>query len=227
MGSISLDNVTLISVCGDIKFLLKIIKAAKYCMKQVNFAKVKILSNMVVHNNDIEIIKIPRLNQEQYSHFCLYELPKYVETDYCLTFQGDGFIINSNLWNPQFLDYDYIGAPWTTKARNQVGNGGFSLRSQKFLHSAKTLEYNSKIQFIKDIKPGQLVTPEDWFVCCYSYDEMTSMGVKFPDIKLAYEFSVEHPSNIKNYDRYDVNTYNSFGFHGSFNFGAMKLLEDK
>lgn len=227
MGSINLDNITLISVCGDARFLIGIIKAAKHCMKSVNFKNVKILSNTVVKTEDIEIIQIPSLNQEQYCKFCLYELPKYVNTDFCLTFQGDGFIINPSLWNNDFLNYDYIGAPWIHEVINQVGNGGFSLRSQKFLYSANKLEYNSKIQFQVNIPAGQLVTPEDWFTCCYSYHDMINMGVKFADFDTAYKFSVEHPSQYKMYDRFDLSTYNSFGFHGVFNKAAMGQLLEK
>jgi hypothetical protein len=227
MGSIDLKDITLVSVCGNAAFLLDIIKAAKYSMEHINFGKVKILSNVETSIEGIEIIKIPSLDKLQYSLFCLYELPKYVDTEYCLTFQGDGFVINPNLWKSEFLEYDYIGAPWTSKEINQVGNGGFSLRSQKFLHSAKTLEYNSRIQFQKHIPAGQLITPEDWFVCCYSYESMINMGVKFPNMDLAYEFSVEHPSLIKRYNYYDLSTYKSFGFHGSFNLAAMQLLEKK
>lgn len=225
MGRLSLSDVTLVSVCGNAKFLVGIIKAARYCMKNTDFGKVKILSNVDVKVSDIEIIKIPTLDKEKYCTFSLYELPSYIDTEYCLTFQGDGFIINHNLWKNEFFDYDYIGAPWTQEVINNVGNGGFSLRSKKFLFSAKTLEYNSKIQFQPHIAAGELVTPEDWFACCYSYKEMVHMGVKFPSVALAYDFAVEHPSIYKNYNRFDIKTYNSFGFHGNFNKAAMSLLE--
>ncbi len=225
MGRLNLSDITLVSVCGDAKFLVGIIKAARYCMKNIDFGKIKILSNVDIKVPDIEIIKIPALNKEQYCTFSLYELPKYVDTEYCLTFQGDGFVIDHNLWDKQFLEYDYIGAPWTQEVLNNVGNGGFSLRSKKFLSSAKTLEYNSKIQFQPHIPAGELVTPEDWFACCYSYKQMINMGVKFPSISLAYQFAVEHPSQYKSYDRFNINTYNSFGFHGNFNKAAMSLLE--
>lgn len=224
MGKLNLKDITLISVCGDQKFLIGIIKAAQHCMKYADFKSVKILSNVIVNVPEIEIIKIPSLNQEQYSKFSLYDLYKYIDTDFCLTFQGDGFIINPHLWDNNFLNYDYIGAPWIHEVINQVGNGGFSLRSQNFMHSAKTLEYNSKIQFQPHIPAGQLVTPEDWFACCYSYRKMESLGVKFADFDTAYSFSVEHPAPNKSYDRYNINTYNSFGFHGSFNIAAMNLL---
>jgi hypothetical protein len=220
-----LNNITLISVCGNNKFLNGIINAANYCTKNIKFGSVKILSDTVINCDNIEIIKIPSLNQEEYSTFCLYELTNYIDTEYCLTFQGDGFIINPHLWKDEFLQYDYIGAPWLNEKNNNVGNGGFSLRSQKFLQSAKTLDYNSKIQFQPHIPAGKLITPEDWFACNYKHKEMTDMGIKFADVDLAYKFSVEHPSFIKRYDRNNLQTYNSFGFHGSFNTAAMKLLE--
>lgn len=225
MGRLSLPDITLTSVCGNPKFLVGIIRAARCCMKNIDFGKIRILSNVEIKIPDIEIVKIPSLDKEQYCNFCLYELPKYIDTEYCLTFQGDGFVINTDFWTDEFLDYDYIGAPWTQEVLNNVGNGGFSLRSKKFLYSAKTLEYNSKIQFQSHIPAGELVTPEDWFVCCYSYKKMVAMGVKFPSISLAYQFAVEHPSQYKSYDRFDISTYNSFGFHGDFNKAAMSLLE--
>lgn len=227
MGQLNLSNTTLISICGNEKFLLGIIKAAKFCMKHAIFHKIKILSNIKFEIKDIEVIQIKPLNQEQYSNFSLYELPKYVDTDFCLTFQGDGFIIDPTMWSDDFFSYDYIGAPWIHEVINQVGNGGFSLRSQKFLHSAKTLEYNSRIQFQPHIPAGKLVTPEDWFACCYSYNKMKEMGVKFADFQTAYKFSVEHPSKYKPYNKQILQTYRSFGFHGSFNTAAMKLLDTK
>jgi hypothetical protein len=219
-----LNNITLISVCGDERFIDNIIKAANLCNKHFNFYATKILSNIPIKCN-YDIVEIPKLDKLQYSQFMMYELRKYVDTEFCLTFQGDGFIINSDLWTDEFLKYDYIGAPWLNEKYNNVGNGGFSLRSQKFLQSAETLEYNSSIQFQSHIPAGQLITPEDWFVCNYSYAQMKNMGVKFADIHTAYRFSVEHPSYAKLYDRHDLSSYKSFGFHGDFNVAAMKLLE--
>lgn len=227
MGKLNLKNITLVSICGDSRFLSNILKAAKHCLKYADFYKVKILSNILIPDKDIEIVKIPNLNKEQYSLFSLYELPNHIDSEFCLTFQGDGYIIDNSYWSDSFLNFDYIGAPWVNQNKNCVGNGGFSLRSEKFLCLAKTLDYNSKIQFQKHIPAGQLITPEDWFACCYSYDKMTDMGVKFADINTAYQFSVEHPSLIKNYNRYNLSTYKSFGFHGEFNTAAMKLLEQK
>lgn len=225
MGSIKLPNITLVAICGNEKYLSGTIKAAKICSKNIDFGSIKILSNTISNIDGIEIVKIQDLDQEAYSRFSIYQLPEYISTEYCLTFQWDGFIINPNLWKDEFLNYDYIGAPWLNEKNNNVGNGGFSLRSQKFMQAAKTLNYNSKIQFQPHIPAGQLITPEDWFVCNYSYNEMKNMGINFADIGTAYAFSVEHPSVNKFYNRNDIQTYNSFGFHGSFNVAAMALVE--
>jgi hypothetical protein len=222
-----LDNITLISVCGNSSRIAETIDAAHFCCKDIQFKSVKILSNCSIDEDGIEVIGIPTLNKEEYSHFLIYDFPQYIDTEYCLTFQWDGFVINPSRWKDEFLQFDYIGAPWLSDPTNNVGNGGFSLRSQKFMQSAKTLSYNSRIQFQPHIPAGQLVTPEDWFVCSYEYEKMIDLGVKFADINTAYKFSVEHPSNMKYYNRNDLSTYNSFGFHGDFNIAAMKLLEKK
>ena len=63
MGKLNLKDVTLTSVCGDTKFLIQIIQAAKHCMKSVNFGAVKIFSNKQVFVPGIEIIKITPLNK--------------------------------------------------------------------------------------------------------------------------------------------------------------------
>ncbi len=36
----------------------------------------------------------------------------YVATPFALVIQYDGFILNPDAWRDEFLDYDYIGAPW-------------------------------------------------------------------------------------------------------------------
>jgi hypothetical protein len=222
-----LDNVTLVSVVGHEKYLEPTVTAMLKCMSLVEFKKIKLLSTNDIKLDNIEVIKIPTLTKEDYARFCLYKLPEYIDTDYCLTMQHDGFIIDINYWDNNYLKFDYIGSPWLSERYNNVGNGGFSLRSQKFLHSAKTLEYNSAIQFQPHIPAGKLVTPEDWFACNYSYRKMLDMNVRFADILTAYKFAVEHPSNIKVYDRDKLETYHSFGFHGDFNIAAMKTLEKK
>ena len=78
-------------------------------------------------------------SKEEYSHFMIKELYKYFDTDFVLVIQADGYVLNGKSWLPEFLHYDYIGAPWTYPDGKNVGNGGFSIRSKK-LQSALTLD---------------------------------------------------------------------------------------
>ena len=220
-----LNNTTLISVIGTDKYFNATIQAVKHCMKHVEFEKIKIVSCIPFKSDKIECIHIKPISQLEYGVLLTKYLKDIIDTDYCLTVQSDGFIIDGNYWNDEFFEYDYIGAPWLDiKAKNNVGNGGFSLRSKKFLEVSSTFNYRPDIQFQPHIKPGELITPEDWFCCVYMYDEMIKNGIKFPSMSLAYQFSVEHPSFFKIYNRSKIETYKSFGFHGNFNTAGMKLL---
>lgn len=221
----SLNNVTLFSLVGSDEFLEPTLKAINHCKRISNFKETKVASCIEFNEEGIEYIPITKLTKEEYCHFFLYELNNYIDSDFCLTIQSDGFIIDGNHWDDNFLDYDYIGAPWLNfKEQNCVGNGGFSLRSKKFLECCKNLQYKRDIQFQPHIKAGDLITPEDWFCCVYHYNTMRKNGIKFADIDTAYNFSVEHPSFFKQYNRNDITTYKSFGFHGTFNKAGMNLL---
>lgn len=142
----------------------------------------------------------------EYNRFFIEDLNNYISTDFVLTVQSDGFIINPSSWNDNFLNYDYIGAPWPW--HGACGNGGFSLRSKKFL------ETSSKLKYIKDHHEYECC-PEDNFLCLDVYNRkfMLDNGIKFADIKTALDFSFEHP--INQYPNSSIN--NSFGFHGKFN----------
>ena len=56
---------------------------------------------------------------------------------------------------------------------------------------------------------------------------MNKENVKFPSVDLAFQFSVEHPSEIKNFTRDDLSTYKSFGFHGPFNTAGMRVINER
>lgn len=214
---INLKDVTLISICNQ-AYLQKTKKAMDYCATKANFY-------------DKILIQDENINEISYAKTCIFNLKNYIASDFCMVVQWDGFIIDETMWNDEFLDYDYIGAPWgfPEDCRNRVGNGGFSIRSKKFLNVSSTVEYRPfnydaylPIQLV-----GRRIAPEDWFLCYDRYYYLIENGIKFPSIDLAYSFAVEHPSFMKKFDREDISTYKSFGFHGDFNTAAMRLLEEK
>lgn len=146
---LQLPNITLLSVSSVEQEGTDL--ALRISSHDINFGAIKFLSSEEWISTDprIEVIPIPRINFDGYSKFILEELVHYVETDFCLVVQADGFVLNASRWNPRFLDYDYIGAPWPTNLtlqmppklrevmgnvdlaldlrRNQIGNGGFLL----------------------------------------------------------------------------------------------------
>ena len=153
------------------------------------------------------------MNFLDYSRLIIEDLHKYFETSHCLIVQADSFVVNSDLWKDEFLEFDYIAAPWSDKIQvnpnlvlnmkeNLVGNGGFSLRSRKLVETTAKINYNSLKFPIKS---------EDVIICHYLYKEMIEKGIRFAPPKLAAQFAMEH-EKTNNFYGYDVNSV--FGFHG-------------
>lgn len=212
-GYQKLENVTLISITSiDIGSAANaLLISSEHC----DFAKIKLLSPSKPENlhSSIEHITIPPIDFIGYSKFMIEELHRFVDTEFCLIVQADGFIINPSIWSKQFLEYDYIGAPWPDEVGvhnasfdrmemggNRVGNGGFSLRSKKLL------DVCSQIQFDQLDLP---IKSEDLIVCHYLYNEMLDAGIKFAPLDIAKKFSIE--LWIENQSD---NLASSFGFHG-------------
>jgi len=129
-------------------------------------------------------------------------VPEVVTEDYNLMIQWDGFAVNPDAWTDEFLEYDYIGAVWSWNhdiygTRNQVGNGGFSLRSKKL--------YQAILDFKMMEKP---LESEDDMICRIYGDELKEKyGIKFAPNELADRFSIEHNTNSPWFGK-------SLGFHG-------------
>lgn len=224
----NLSNITLVGITNKEKYQ-DTIRAIKFSCKDILFGQVKIICNEKIENSDDIIHEHSELlnTAAGYGKFCVNHLKEFINTDFCLLVQWDGFVINSNLWQDRFLEYDYIGAPWDHPiSRNKVGNGGFSLRSKRFLEVSSELTINTdSCEWLYDWqKDFRDVTPEDWFICYENYDYMIKNNIKFPNAKLASCFSVEYPIPCHRFDKNDINTYKSFGFHGHFNTAAMNLL---
>ena len=209
---LSLPDVTLIAVSSV--ELDETLLALSISSHEIEFGEIKFLTSqsIVPANSKIKAELIPRLDIWGYSKFVLQDLNRYVNTSHCLLIQADGFVLNPSRWQNQFLEYDYIGAPWPEKLtlrpskkildmkKNQVGNGGFSLRSKKLL------EETAKIDFDALTFPS---FSEDLVIGYFLLDQMLNVGIRFPAPELAAQFSVESPEAA-----YGQNPDTSFGFHG-------------
>lgn len=207
----NLNNITLVSVAGI--RVNESLKAIKYSCKQINFHSVKLFTHEDIFDSNVETIKIPKLNYEQYNHFILYELHKYIDSEFVLIIQDDGFVINPTSWKDEFLNYDYIGAPFALPQDNfsyldsrgnlvRVGNGGFSLRSKKLLKVASKLNLPWKSYF------G--FYNEDGFIVCHNRHIYEEQGCVIAPLEIAKYFS--HEAQIP-----ELEGIIPFGFHGKKN----------
>jgi ADP-heptose:LPS heptosyltransferase len=170
--------------------------ALKKSIEQCKFASVKLLTDIDLELDGIEVVQIPTIkSKEQYSLFVIKELYKYFDTDYVLIIQHDGYVLDGKVWKDEFLEYDYIGAPWLYTDGRNVGNGGFSLRSKLLQHALAT---DKKIE---------IVSPEDEIIGrMYRYYLEENYAIKFAPQELAESFSFElREPNQK-----------TFGFHSYF-----------
>lgn len=133
-----------------------------------------------------------------------YEASALPYTSHMLVMQYDGWVLDAERWNPAWLEYDYIGAPWPWQPGRQVGNGGFSLRSTKMM---RYLADNRRLL--------PLVTPEDATLCRGYAPALEERGFRFAPVNEARTFSFERGWGFEHDPEPPAP---SFGFHGLFNF---------
>lgn len=184
-----------------------------HCKKEITFGQTIFLTDKVGYLEGIDLFTIqPIMSKDDYSNIILFNLLNKIKKDitHVLIVQTDGFIVNTNGWKKEFLDYDYIGAPWEyhpcsyepphpeSTPDNCVGNGGFSIRSIKLIKTVHKL--------ITEKKYPKL-TPEDLFICRTLKPELDQLGIKFAPEHLAIKFSCENRPYR-----------NQFGFHGQLTY---------
>lgn len=145
----------------------------------------------------IELVDIAEITSgADYSRFVLRELPGHIETPHVLITQWDGFVRQPEAWTDDFLQWDYIGAVWPDQpAGRNVGNGGFSLRSQTLLKAGLDPR-------ITELHPEDLVLGTTYRALLEA-----EHGVRFAPPELARCFAFENHA-----PRGPV-----FGFHGPYN----------
>jgi hypothetical protein len=187
--------------------------ALLHSSEHFQFGSIKLFSHYKPDNlpNHIEHIQTEKYTHEGINSFSVNELPKYIENEFMLSIHDDGFIINPHLWTDDFLNYDYIGAPWPIGFDwckiNRVGNGGFVLKSKKFLENEKKLP---KANMHNDV-----------MVTNTYYDFFIENGCKYAPVEVACKFSLELPVPECKY-----NLNNCFGFHGKHTEQARKRIVD-
>jgi len=192
---INLPNVTIIAVSSiEIE---RTIRALQYSCRGINFGEVKFVTHEDVNPDGITVHKVPRINSsDEFSKITIYDLPKYVDTEYCILIQYDGFIVHPEQWTDEFLNYDWIGPLWTIghnyfdKNGNSIRVGdGIALRSQKLMGLASKLNLPWEPFTNKgEHKPGFW---EDSWICVKNRHIYEGHGCKFAPIEMAAKWGRE------------------------------------
>lgn len=148
-----------------------------------------------------KLFEMPAIHDMKlYNMIMLKGIAGLITSGHALYVQWDGMANKPERWTDDFLNYDYIGAPWPNEPEGEnVGNGGFSLRSKKLLDAC--------------MDPEVVLLPE------YNYaQEDASIGRKFrPMLMDRYDIRFA-PTYLASQFSYELGYYNnSFGFHGIWN----------
>lgn len=209
MGKLKLDTVTLVMV--ETREHALALKALEECVSKVDFGDVLILTDRPLEFSPLTLLGVkPRIhtvedwpNKLGWSRSWWYDVPPLLRTAHTLNIQWDSWIWKPELWTDEFLDYDYIGAPWWYKDGMNVGNGGFSLvstRLKRFLRARR-----------QDFPCNTHV--DDDLLCRKYRARLEIEGFRWAPESLAHRFAFEcaRPSEDSEH----------FGMHGCFNFGEV------
>jgi hypothetical protein len=191
-----LPRVTLVCIdCANHELALA---ALEQCVRKCTFARVLFVTDRDYAIAGIDCVRVPAIDsREAYSRFVIKDLHSYVDTEFALLVQWDGFVVNAQAWSDDFLDHDYIGAKWIFHDDGHtVGNGGFSLRSKRLLEALRD----------PHVVPGP--TEDDTICRTYRTYLEQRHGIRFAPESVADRFSFEA----------SYWTSPPFGFHGLFNF---------
>lgn len=131
--------------------------AVEKTVENTKVDKIKIFSDKPIKcRYQYDFHRLPKkFDLFDYSNFILKSLGDYIDTDYVMIIQYDGFATNKNYFNETYFNYDFIGSYTTvnhppllrflketrtidlaTQSWYNIG-GGFSLRSKKILDALK------------------------------------------------------------------------------------------
>ena len=183
---------------GGKSFMLKLPTVTAIALTGIKFEEhKKVLDKMCgqIEFGAAKIIWDTKIDSVDYwNKAIVYDLWKYFDTAHCFLFHADWYTINPDLWNPEWLELDFIGAPWPLPTddysyRDPFGNiqgvgNSVGLRS-RFLQKLPTdlnLEWKSYY--------GN--TNEDGFFSVHNRHIFEQHGCRFATFEQALLFGKEH-----------------------------------
>lgn len=184
------------------------------CVRVAEFAEVLVLTDKPELFPDFyRIHKVPDWPEKiGWSRSWWYDVPPLLRTKQTLNIQWDSWICDPSMWSDEFLQYDYIGAPWWYDDGKNVGNGGFSLVSTALKR------YLAKH---RDRFPCNTAIDDD--LLCRKYrPQLEREGFVWAPEAVADRFSFEGCGVVGQPPR---PFRQHFGFHGMFNW--PKVLDEE
>lgn len=190
--------------------------ALRRTLKNIDCKEVITFSPEPIDPYALHIPLVSSFSRDDFSLFSLKNLWAHIRTEHVLLVHYDAQAVKKEFWTDDFLNYDYIGAPWPEEyswiqPHERVGNGGFSLRSRKLLEALKDPEIK--------IVPGNDRTENEDAVICQSARQLLidKYQINFAPVDVAHQFSQELCLDRQG---------QTFGFHGLWNL-PFYLSEDE
>lgn len=186
--------------------------AIEDCLDKVEFGKVLILTDRMLEFSSLTLSHGVYPTFQAVDDFSSKlgwcqsmwnDVPPLLDTSHALLIQWDSWVCDVSQWSDEFLEYDYVGAPWWYKDGLNVGNSGFCLtttRLRRYLR-ANAIEYPCVSE------------AEDDLLSRKYRPRLQDRGFNWAPEKLAHKFAFEccRPDP----------EWRSFGFHGMFNWGEV------
>lgn len=178
------------------------IQAMEYSMRGIDFGD----AVLITHKKPFDLPKTIRYshtskltNIDDFNYKMVYELGDHIKTDYALIVHADGFVVHPEMWRDEFLDYDYIGAPWplpkegdTTTYRDIYGNicrvgNSAGIRSKRLMDFPK----KANVPWEGEYAYGKMWFYEDGFICCKIRHLLEAEGMRIAPLEVAKYYSHE------------------------------------
>ena len=203
-----MPRVTLVAMASVNVFAT--VRALMYSYRNIEFGRVLLVSHKKPWYLPKKIDYAYTTKSKDIYEWCykiLYDLYKYIDTDYVILIHSDGFIVNFEKWIDDFYNYDYIGAPWPIPQDNSYQDASGKLvrvGNSVSLRSKKILELPSKLNLPWEKRNGYF--HEDGFLCCNNKITLEANGIKYAPLEVAKYFS--HETMIP-----DIYGIKPFAFH--------------
>lgn len=195
------------------------LKVMKHCQKHFAFIDSALVCRVVPDhaNGSVRLIKTRAEGYQAGQNFEACEMIDHVASDHALFVSHDGFIINPDMWRDEWLDLDFIGAPWPPYVcmdnhRYRVGNTGFCLRSRAFMEISATYRNYFNEGDVSDV-----------WACRSMRRRFEGQGMRYATVEQAAAFSWE--IDIPEYPdgRPDAFGFHNLNLHPEFTIGEMAL----